>query len=57
MEKERCLLRCGFWLRVVLCCCFMVEADELELENIRLLLSLTFVSSYGLIPTNCGFFL
>ncbi len=31
--------------------CFMVGADELELENISLLLSLTFVSGYGLIPT------
>ncbi len=38
--------------------CFMVGADELELENISLLLSLTFVSGYGLIPAvNRGLFL
>lgn len=38
--------------------CFMVGADELELENIIILLSLTFVSSYSLIPTvNRGLFL
>lgn len=45
----------GFWRY---CVVFMVGADELELENISLSLSLTYVSGYGLIPTvNRGLFL